>query len=221
MSSTESPAGPEGEAGASRSTASARSRLFTRPWFWLLLIGTLWGLPLLKSLQAQYPDPPTGYERTAEAFELVDAEGRPVRLEDLSGFLLVVQALDLADPEGAEEAFAIFRERKSRLRGLGALVHHVQLVESGEDGRLDALIDAKTARKPANLFLHDPGGAAWARLCEGAEPTGPLYLVLDRYGRRRGTFGPSEAEGDRFARLMTLLANWEGCDPPPGEPVYK
>jgi len=223
---TPAPAGPHGPAGAGPSRRGRRSGALTHPLTWAALIGLLWGLPLLKSLRATYPEPPAGFDRPAEAFELVDSEGREVALADLAGFLLVVQPLDLADPGGAAAAFDGFRARKKRLRGLGPLVHHLLLVRGGSAEELSRFLDERTARKPSNLFLLDPGGGVWERLAApgpGAPvPTveSPTHLVLDRRGRLRGSFDGGEASAADLSRLLTLLANWEGCDPPLGEPVH-
>jgi len=222
---TSTPASPDGQAGVGRSPRSGRARVFTHPVTWLALIGLLWGLPLLKSLRATYPEPPPGFDRPAEAFSLVDSEGRPVALDDLQGFLLVVQPLDLAS-ESAPADFDTFRARKKRLRGLGSLVHHVLLVQGAEGDELAGFLDERTARKPSNLFLLDPGGHIWTELAEPGDAAAvpgveaPSHLVLDRRGRLRGTYDDTEASEVALARLLTLLGNWEGCDPPLGEPVH-
>ena len=126
---TSTPASPDGQAGVGRSPRSGRARVFTHPVTWLALIGLLWGLPLLKSLRATYPEPPPGFDRPAEAFSLVDSEGRPVALDDLQGFLLVVQPLDKhredrGSPIVAADAVA--------MAGPGELVYFVASREAAE-----------------------------------------------------------------------------------------
>jgi hypothetical protein len=212
------PTGPEGPVGVGRSRRRGAARWLTHPLAWLALIGTLWGLPLLKSLRATYPEPPPGHERTPESFVLTDSEGRELRRADLEGFLLVVQPLDLREAEEAQAAFERFRARKKRLRGLSSLVHHVLLVDGASPETLGTFLDERTARKPSNLFLLDPGGEVWAALAGEAAP-GATHLVLDRRGRLRGGFDDSAGGEADLNRLLTLLANWEGCDPPVGEPV--
>ncbi|MFT7485938.1 MAG: hypothetical protein ACI9F9_001790 [Candidatus Paceibacteria bacterium] len=192
----------------------------SKPWFWMLLIGTVWTLPMIKSLGASFPEPPPGFDRAPEAFELIDAEGRQVSSQDLAGFLLVVQSLDLGDPVQAEKDILAFRVIKRQLRSMAPILIHIVMTKGADQKQLIAFLDEWTARKPGNLFLLDHGGTEFARLVENGHLDGTRTLLLDRHGRLRGAFKESEEAAARLARLMTLLGNWEGCDPPLGEPAY-
>lgn len=206
---------------AAPSQAGRATSIFARWWFWLIFLVPFWVIPLAKSLQAEYPDPPPGHERSPEAFQLTDVDGRVVSLSDLEGYLVVVVPLSMASEQSTQEDFVRFRELKKRLRGLGSMVVYAVLVDGGEGRHLEALLEKMRARKPNNLFLRDAGGAVHAQLLASAAVPGAELLVLDRHGRIRGASSATLAEGDRFARTLTLLANWSGCDPPLGEPVRK
>ena len=205
---------------ASNETGGA-SRVFTRFWFWALLLGSMWLFPLLKSLSVSYPDPVPGHERSAESYTLMEEGGELVSCAQLGGLIQLVQALDLSSSETAEADFASFRERKKRVRGLGSLIAHVVLVRGADREVLSALIDSKTARKPSNLFLLDPEGATMSALLASSGADQAEVFVLDRHGRIRGAYGSSEAEGNRFAQDIGALANWQGSDPELGAPVTR
>jgi hypothetical protein len=213
---------PEDDATAQAAApAEARLSILGRWWFWLIFLVPFWALPLSKSLQAEYPDPPPGHERSAEAFRLMDVHGREVLSSDLEGYLLVVAPLGMASEQSAGQDFTRFRELKKRLRGLGSMVVYVLLVNGGDDGHLEDLVEEMRAGKPNNLFLRDGGGAVHSALLASAGEPGAQVLALDRHGRIRGAFGTTPADDDRLARTLTLLANWQGCDPPLGEPTYR
>jgi hypothetical protein len=210
------PGAPGAPASGGRATA-----ILTRPWFWLLVLLPFWALPLVKSLGAEYPEPPPGHEREPETFRLADLEGRDVSAADLGGYLLVVRPLRMGTEEETEADFVAFRECKARLRGLGSTIVQVLLVDGGGGGRLEELVAAKRARKPNNLFLYDEGGVVLERLrASAANPTAEV-LVLDRHARIRGAYDASAADGDRFAQDLGKLANWIGCDPPPGQGIRR
>ncbi|HIG12443.1 MAG: hypothetical protein ABGY71_00275 [bacterium] len=193
----------------------------TRPWFWIVVLCIAWSVPLIKSLGAEYPDPPAGVERAAEIVALNDADGLPVTLANLKGHLVVVHSLDLAQPQATEADFVAFREMRDRLRGLGSSVVHIILCAGGDAEQVVALIDSKTARRPGNLFLLDPGWKTRTRLRTGCANEEPALILLDRHGRRRGDFVRSPEDLDRFAQTISLLANWLGSDPEPGTAIHR
>lgn len=223
MSTHSAPGDPEeGESGVDHSgpERSPRwTRLFTRPWFWVLSLGALWSLPLIKSLSVDFPEPVPGFERPAEHFDLLEEGGRRVRCADLAGQILIVEALDFGSFEAAEADLVDFRVRKKRWRGLGSLVTYVLLVQGGEHDALSDFLTRKTARKPNNLFLRDEQGALLSELRRAAGRPDAQSIVLDRHGRLRGAYGATEAEGDRMARDLASLANWEASDPELGQAV--
>lgn len=200
--------------------APRRPRFVGSWWFWLLFLVPLWAVPLVKSLQAEFPEPPPGFDREPEAFALVDEDGRLVASSELVGYLLLVAPLSLASERSAEEDFEHFRRLKKRVRGLGSSVVQVLLVD-GDGEQLSALLDAKRGRKPSNLFLLDPGGSVHEGLRVSAGRPRAELFVLDRHGRLRGSYDRSIPDGDRLAQDLAVLANWLGSDPPLGEPVRR
>lgn len=227
MTSHKAPEVPEGESGVlhsssaqESSTASPSTAIFTRVWFWALILCGFWVFPLYKSINVDFPDPVPGFDRQAEVFTLQAESGEEVTCADLAGHLLVIQSLDFGSPDSAEREFTSFRERKKRLRGLGSLLIHVILVQNAQPGPLAAFLDEKTARKPNNLFLLDEGGLTLAALrASASSPGADDVIVLDRHGRLRGAYGLTEAEGNRMAQDMGSLGNWLGSDPELGQPV--
>ncbi len=233
MTESSTPDASKGESGALVSGESAdtgeskppsRPAAWTaflgKPLFWVVLLGAAWILPLVKSLGGTYPDPPAGFDRSPETFPLVDIDGRKVQPKDLAGFLLVIQSISMADEQRLESDFIAFRERKDHLRSMGQLVVHVLLVREGEPSALSAFVNDKKARKPNNLFLLDQDGSVFEGLVAPGGLPEARTILLDRHARLRGAFAASVEEDQRFSRAMTLLGNWEGCDPPVGEPVY-
>lgn len=188
-----------------------------RPWFWVLLIGTLFTVPLWKSGQAELPPVLPGADRDPLTFELPDETGAPVSLDLLEGHLKVITELPLASGDQTEATFAGIRRLRKRLRGLGSMVVYVVLCKGGDGADLSALLDAKTARKPVNVFLLDPEGqtAADLRLLAGSQTAD--FFLADRHGRLRGLYANTESDLDRLVAHCGQLANWPDSDPPPGD----
>ncbi len=218
------PAEPEGEASDSLSPPPETNpplAIMTKPWFWVLLVGSFWSMPLFKSLGAEYPDPPPGFERTPESREFALTDGRTVSLAELKNQLLVVCTLDLSSSETSDKSFEEFRIRRSRLRGLASMVVYLVLVRGGESVELDRLIEEKTARRPNNLFVMDLEGEELLYFRQAADDPRSSVFLLDRHARLRGHYRSGSSEADRLARESGILANWVGADPEPGEAVER
>ena len=80
-----------------------------RPWFWCLFIGGLWGVPLLRALSAELPEPVPGYESPAVSGSFVDEFGNPVTFAGLTGHLVIVAELPMAEEQSRESAFQALR----------------------------------------------------------------------------------------------------------------
>lgn len=193
--------------------------LLGRPWFWCLFVGALWGLPLLRALSAELPDPVPGHESLPVSGSFVDEFGSPVAFDDLHGHLVIVGELPMAEEQARELAFQNLRVLRKRVRGLQPVVAFALLVQGGDPEAISLYLDEKRARKPSNVFLLDGDGAGFADLIErGGDPEARFFL-LDRHGRMRGAYRTDVASMDRLAEETGILANWRGSDPPLGEPI--
>lgn len=208
--------------------------IFARPWFWALFVGTLFSMPLIKGLGAEYPDPLPGMDRTPSQFTLQDEDGKTVSLADLAGYLVVATELPLASGTARDFTMNTMRAVRKRLRGLGSSVVFVVLCHGAGASELSALLDEWTARKPVNVFLLDTDREAMADLRHEGGSQSADWFLLDRHGRIRGVYGVPDADdtGDEQARkrhakavdaemdrmIMDAgqLANWAGSDTAPG-----
>ena len=205
------------------------------PWLWLLLIAALFSMPLLKSLGAEYPDPLPGMDRVPSEFTLKDERGEEVSLSDLTGHLVVLSELPLANGTETETVMRGMRALRKRLRGLGSMVVFCTLAHGGDAARLSAVLDEWTARKPVNVFLLDPDRETLEQLRFEARSPSADFLLFDRHGRLRGVYGMGEtltatseservridasnrAEMDRLVHQAGQRANWAASDLPPEE----
>ena len=195
--------------------------LLGRPWFWCLFIGGLWGLPLLRALSAEFPDPVPGYESQAVSGAFVDEFGNAVTFAGLHGHLVIVAELPMAEEQSREGAFQDLRVLRKRVRGLQPVVTFAVLVQAGDTEALSPFLDEKRARKPSNVFLLDGDGTGFGEMVErGGDPEARFFL-LDRHGRMRGAYRTDTRGMDNLAVDAGQLANWIGSDPPPGEPVRR
>ncbi|MAG62256.1 hypothetical protein CMO84_01900 [Candidatus Woesearchaeota archaeon] len=192
-----------------------------RPWFWCLFIGGLWGLPLLRALSAELPDPVPGHESPAVSGSYVDEFGRTVTLAGLQGHLVIVGELPMNEEQSRESAFQDLRVLRKRVRGLSPVVTFAVFVRVGDSEALSLYLDEKRARKPSNVFLLDEDGTGFGNMVErGGDPEARFFL-LDRHGRMRGAYRVDTPGMDQLAEEAGQLANWIGSDPPPGEPIRR
>jgi len=208
----------------------------SRPWFWVLFIGSLFTIPLIKGVGADFPAPLPGIDRAPYKFELQDEAGTTVRMSDLAGYLVVATELPLASGSAHQYAMLTMRAIRKRLRGLGSSVVFIMLSHGGGADELSAVLDEWNVRKPVNVFLLDNDREAMSDLRhEGASASADWFL-LDRHGRLRGAYGVGminapgndqsqsqqliavEKEMDRLVLDAGQLANWSASDPPPEQP---
>ena len=195
--------------------ADGRGGITGRPWVWLLLVGTLFSLPLIKSGTNELPPVPPGIDGESLEFHLPDETGTEIALADLAGHLLVITDLPLANGTATEATFEGIIALRKRLRGLGSAVVYVVLCHGGSAAELSALLDEKRARKPVNLFLLDEGRgtAAWLRRTAGSESA--AFFLLDTHRRLRGVYPGTQRGVDELVHLAGMLANWPEADPAP------
>ena len=194
--------------------ASALLRALTSPWCWLLIVGIGFAIPLLKALHAELPPPLPGLDRPAQESTLPDDAGATRTLSELRGHLVIVSPLPMANAVERDATFDGLRRLRKRLRGLGTEVAFLTICSGGDAAALGALLDAKKARRPTELYLLDAAGEDFARLARGSGSASASFLLLDRHGRVRGAYGESQEELDRLVTEAGQIANWSEEDPP-------
>lgn len=196
--------------------------VITRPWFWFLFIGTLWGVPLVRALSAELPEPVPGHEGPSLEADFLDEYDRRVSYADLGGHLVIVSQLPMGEDAARTRAFTNFIALRKRLRGLSPVVLFAQLADREEGPELTAFLDSRRgSRKPSTIFARDGGGQAFEALkALGKDPLAN-YFLLDRHARLRGVYR-HDAEGiERLVVECGQLANWIGADPVPGEEIRR
>lgn len=193
--------------------AGRATRVLARPWFWILVIGALWSFPLVESLDRELPEMLPGLDEPPVRFTATHS-GREITAEDLRGHLLVMTDMTLADAKTMNETFDDLRRLRKRMRGLGHAALFVVFCHGGDAADLDALLDARKARKPVNVFVLDEDRAAFESVRRQARSRSAAFLVTDSHGRIRGVYGTGEDERDRMLDALGQLANWPAADPP-------
>ncbi len=187
------------------------ARLTGSPWFWAVLTGMLFGLPLVRSLLRQLPSPPPVLAEFP-AFSFVDQEGRAFTLAGEQGRLLVAE---FASAQGLAAG------KRSPLEDLQKRVR-----ETGDAVHLVTFLTGTSPFTPAELARRSGAGAWRWTLASGdvetlrnlaagalripAERLEGKLLLLDGAGRIRRVTGTSAAEIDLMMRDISLLANLEG-----------
>jgi hypothetical protein len=189
--------------------------ILERPLFWVLVIAIAFSIPLVKALTSHLPPRLPGEDRAPEDCELPDEAGASVSLASLRGSLVVVTPLSLANADERQTAIRNILGLRKHLRGLDQALIVVTLCRGGTAADLSPLLDEHKARKPANVFLLDEDGAAFARLAAAAGAPSANALLLDRHGRIRGAYGDGDAEQKRLIAETGQIANWVGEDSPP------
>jgi hypothetical protein len=188
------------------------ARLTGSPWFWALLVGASFTLPLVRSVRRALPPAPPVLG-TFPAFAFVDQAGKPVRETDLRGHLVV---LEFTSADALAAGGSPLAKLQRRVRNTGEAVHLVSFVDAvPSPGNLAALAknagagawrwtlaggDVKTLEAATLKALHAPDGGTLA---------GRL-LLLDGRGRIRRLGSPSPEEIDLMMRDTGLLVNMEG-----------
>jgi len=188
-------------------------RALTSPWSWVLVVCVGFTIPLLKALRAELPPPLPGADRPAQECRLPDDAGATRALSELHGHLVIVSPLPMANAVERDATFDGLRRLRKRLRGLGTEVAFFTISSGGDAAALGALLDAKKARRPTELYLLDAGGEEFQRLAKISGSASASFLLLDRHGRFRGAYGESQEELDRLVTQAGQLANWMEEDP--------
>jgi hypothetical protein len=197
------------------SSARAPLPVLQRWWFWVGLMALLWLFPLWKSLTADLPARLPGEDGPALDVSLDDELGRPFRLADLRGRVVVLTALPLAEARARDATWGRLVKLRKRLRGLDQALVYAVLAQGGSAADLHGWLEEHRAPRPELFFGMDEGGAEMKRLCAQAGAASAEFLLIDRHGRIRGAYGGEPAEVERLIVHAGQLCNWEGQDPPP------
>jgi cytochrome oxidase Cu insertion factor (SCO1/SenC/PrrC family) len=181
--------------------------------FWVLFVGTLFGLPLGRSLARTLPPAPSVLGQI-EPFELEDQYGYPVSDTSLRGKMWV-----LAFASASGQAGTSFDEQRDvvyRTRNLGAAFRMITVTTKPEE-------DTREVRRAA-VEKHSSSSQLWAFLGGSrvqverataaaiaplsATEAGEQLFLFDRRGRLRGVYSPDKIGLDRLMQDLSYVANF-------------
>ena len=181
--------------------------------FWLLFVGTLFGLPLGRSLARTLPASPPVLGQV-EPFDLEDQYGYSVSDVSLRGKMWV-----LAFTSASEHTGISFDDQRSvvyRTRNLGSAFRMITVTTSPEG-------DTRDVRRAA-VEKHASSSQLWAFL--GGQPVqverataaaiaplsatqaGEQLFLFDRQGRLRGVYSPDKLGIDHLMQDLSYVANF-------------
>jgi protein SCO1/2 len=204
------------------------ARLVGRPWFWIVAVGVLFGVPVARSVTRRLtPEPPV--LGTLPAFTLTDQAGRPFGTRELAGKVWVADFIFTSCQEACPLLSQRMAEVGRRARHLGPDFHLVSITVDPERDT-PARLAAYGARYGANpvgwSFLTGPAGAIQEAVTGGFKvgmgrekaenaPAGATggddfwqifhgeqLVLVDRALRIRGYF---PATGEGLDRLMEAI----------------
>lgn len=213
--------------GPGKSAASAPQRFAARltgsPWFWVLVVGFLFALPIARTLNRPLPPAPP-ILGSFPGFSLVDQEGRAFRSEDARGLLVVEFATTSTVAASGSPLAALQR----RVRNTGGAVHLVTFLRDSPpaippadlarkagagsfrwilaSGETAAVEDGVKRSLLATLGSGDQSRRALWAPDPSVDLSGQLLLV-DAHGRIRRVVGNGKDEIDLLMRDIGLLAN--------------
>ena len=186
--------------------------LLQRWWFWVALLGALWSFPLWKSLQAELPPRLPGEDGPSLDLALPDERGGIFTLAERRGRLLLLTALPLTEATARDATWERLVRLRRHLRGIDMVLDYVVLAQGGEAADLAPWLESMHGARPGLFFALDADGAQLRRLCGQAGAPSAEFLLLDRHGRLRGTYGGDDASLERLVEHAGQLANWAGQD---------
>lgn len=198
-------------------------RLVGRPAFWVLFVGVLFALPLVRGLRTPMPPAPRVYG-TLPPFELVDQSGGPYGSEQLRGRVWVANFIFTRCPTVCPRLTSKMFDIQHRTRNLGETFHLVSFTVDPEHDTPAVLRDyarEHRASQRAWTFLTGERPAVEAALLEGfkvgfgADEGAPLgifhssrFVLVDQEMRVRGYYDvEEEGQLDLLLRDAGLLCN--------------
>jgi cytochrome oxidase Cu insertion factor (SCO1/SenC/PrrC family) len=181
--------------------------------FWVLFIGTLFGLPLGRSLARTLPPAPPILGQI-EPFELEDQYGNTVTEASLRGQMWVLAFTSASGHGGI--SFDEQRDVVYRTRNLGSAFRMVTVTTAPED-------DTREVRRAA-VEKHSSSSQLWAFLGGSrlnverataaaiaplsATQAGEQLFLFDRKGRLRGVYSPDKIGLDHLMQDLSYVANF-------------
>jgi protein SCO1 len=192
---------------------SAVAKLVGSRLFWVLFVGTLFGLPLGRSLARTLPPSPPELGRI-ESFELEDQYGHSVSDAKLRGQMWV-----LAFTSASKHSGVPFEDQRSivyRSRNLGGAFRMITITTTPEE-------DTREVRKEA-VEKHSSSATLWAFLGGSraavdraaaaiaaplsASQLGQELFLVDRKGVIRGVYAPDKIGIDHLMQDLSYVANF-------------
>lgn len=180
--------------------------LLGKPWFWAACVGTLFGLPLIRSLLRPTPVAP-GIRSTVAPFSLIRQTGEPYGLDALRGKVWVVSRL------GADDApqMKAMHELERHMRNLAEAFMLVSIADDPGQ-QTPATLQAWATQHKSNprrwtLLTGAPDEVSRVRASLEIEPGHavpyPLTLV-DAHGRIRAVYDAGGIPADVHEMLEQL-----------------
>lgn len=215
---------PDRPAGPPRSQGGPVGRLLGRPWFWIVALIVLFGVPIGRSLVRRVPPPPPVLA-TLVPFSLTDQRGQPFGMRDLTGKVWVADFIFTSCQTMCPVLTGKMAEIGRRARRLGPDFHLVSFsVDPDRDtpARLAEYAAQHGADPHKWAFLTGPLDAVQRAVVDGFKigverhktaddfweiVHGEHLVVVDRLGRIRGYFDTSPDGMDRLLEALGRVAN--------------
>lgn len=174
--------------------------LIGRPWFWAVVVGTLFAGPLLRGLTQGGVPPPPPVLGTFPPFALVADDGRRLAASDLRGRPFIADLL-CGKCAGASGRAGAMRTLQHRTRNLGDVLWLVSFSDDLDPEALRLLRESHAAGQRWMLLSGVPAGTA--SLFSGEN----TVVLVDGQRRIRGRYEAAKAkEIDRLLTDAALIA---------------
>jgi cytochrome oxidase Cu insertion factor (SCO1/SenC/PrrC family) len=187
--------------------------------FWAVFIGTLFLLPIGRSLARTLPPAPSSLG-DVEPFELTDQYGSRVGSQELAGHVWVIAFLPPDESPEARSAVETVRTVLHRTKNLGPMFHVVTLPTDpahASEAERKALVEKYCSSSQLWSYLGgtdedvvkaarhmlSPLGYVRSDVPGVAEP----IVLVDTKGRVRGVYGSDPGSIDRLMQDVSYVAN--------------